>query len=83
MGSDALMSIDGTDFRTRWINSLFYSYKFKKAGFRYEIGIGILSGYICWLNGPYSPGVWNDDMIFGDALVGKLEEGERVVADDG
>jgi len=72
-GSDTLLSVDGTDFRTRWINSLIYSYKFKKAGFRYKIWIGIRRGDICMINGPYSPGVWNDDMIFGDALVGELE----------
>ena len=35
------------------------------------------------MNGPYEPGMYNDDMIFDDALAGELEEGERVEADDG
>lgn len=33
VGADCLLSVDGTDFRTRWINVNFWSYKFKKCGF--------------------------------------------------
>ena len=83
VGADCLLSVDGTDFRTRWINVNFWSYKFKKCGFRYEVALCIKTGWICWLNGPYAPGIWNDQMIFGDALAYELEEGERVEADDG
>lgn len=82
-GSDCLLSVDGTDFRIRWLSRIFWSYKFKMCGLRYEVGIGIQSGDICWINGPYEPGLYNDDMIFGDALVQELEPGERVEADDG
>lgn len=83
VGADCLLSVDGTDFRTRWINTNFWSYKFKKCGFRYEVALCIKTGWICWINGPYAPGIWNDQMIFGDALAHELEEGERVEADDG
>lgn len=82
-GSDALLSIDGTDFHCWNINRKFYTYKFKKSGLRYEVGIGIHCGDICWINGPYAPGMWNDGMIFGDALISELDPGERVEADDG
>lgn len=82
-GYDCLLSTDGTDYQIPWISKWFWSYKFRKCGLRYEVGICILTGHICWLNGPYAPGIWNDDMIFGDALVHELEEGERVEADNG
>ena len=36
-----------------------------------------------WLNGPFEPGIYNDIKIFRSALVGELEEGERVEANDG
>ena len=35
-----------------------------------------------WINDPYSPGVRNNVIIVGDALVSELEEGKRVQAND-
>ncbi|KAL7526661.1 hypothetical protein ACHAWF_007363 [Thalassiosira exigua] len=83
IGNDCLLSVDGTDYRLPWLNTNFWTYKFKSCGLRYEVGIGIIGGDICWLHGPFPPGLWNDNMIFQDALVSDLEEGERVEADDG
>jgi len=51
-------------------------------GLRYEVALGIQSGYIVWVNGPYKPGVYNDDMIahvFG--FWGALAPGEYFLAD--
>ena len=79
-----MLSVDGTDFRITmgWSKS-FYSYKFKKSGLRYEVGLCIKTGDICWWSGPYAPGIWNDGSIFKDGLVTHLEPGERVETDRG
>ena len=61
----------------------FWSYKFKKSGLRYEVGLCILTGDICWWSGPYAPGVWNDLAIFGDSLAMMLEPGEWCETDRG
>ena len=61
----------------------YYSYKFKRSGYPYEVGLSILSGDICWWHGPYEPGVWNDGMIFEDALAKNLEFAERCETDRG
>ena len=50
----------------------------KKSAVRYEVGLNIKTGDICWYNGGYPPGLGNGDMMFKDALVDELEEGERV-----
>ena len=47
------------------------------------MGLCIRTGDICWWNGPYEPGIWNDGMIFEDALVSMLEYGERCETDGG
>jgi hypothetical protein len=82
--NDCLLSVDGTDFRLAmgW-SKAFYSFKFKRSGYRYEVGLCIKTGDICWWNGPYEPGDWNDEMIFKDALAKNLEVGERCETDRG
>ncbi len=84
VGRDCLMSVDGTNF---WIAmgycKPFWSYKFKKSGLQYEVGLCILKGDICWWSGPYAPGVWNDLTIFRDSLALMLEPGERCEMDRG
>ena len=82
-GNDCLISVDGTDFRIAKQGRKIYSHKFKKSGLRYEVGICILSGDIVWTNGPYEPGIWNDILIFRNALKSELGNNERVEADDG
>ncbi len=79
-----MLSNDGTDFciAMGWSKS-FYSYKFKKSGLRYEVGLCIKMGDICWWSGPYGPGIWNDLLIFKDRLMTHLEPGERVETDRG
>jgi hypothetical protein len=84
VGNDCLLSVDGTDFRIALgYSKPFWSYKFKKSGLRYEVGLCILTGDICWWSGPYAPGTWNDLTIFRDSLVSMLEPGERCETDRG
>ena len=76
--------MDGTDFELAMgYSKPFYSHKFKKSGVRYEVGLCIKTGDICWWNGPYEPGIWKDEMIFKDALLSMLEYGERCETDGG
>ena len=84
-GNDCMLSVDGVDCRiekpavTKWA-----SHKFKyKPGVRYELGVGIKSGDICWLNGPYPAGEYPDIKIFTETLMQELDEGERVETDKG
>ena len=42
-----------------------------------------MTGNICRYNGGYPPGLWNDHMMFKDALVDELQEGEYVGIDMG
>ena len=83
IGNDCLMSVDGTDFRVPEHGRRFFSYKFKKSGLRYEVGLCIRTGDIVWINGPYECGLWNDLMIFRNSLLSHLEPNERIEADDG
>ena len=79
-----MLSVDGTDFRLAMgYSKPFYSHKFKKSWVRYEVGLCIKTGDICWWNGPYEPGIWKDEMIFKDGLVSLLEYGERCETDGG
>ncbi len=79
-----MLSVDGTDFHIAmsWSKS-FYSYKFKKSGLRYEVGLCIKTGDICWWSGPYAPRICNDLSIFRDGSMTHLEPGERVETDRG
>ncbi len=74
----------GTNF---WIakgySKPFWSYKFKKSGLRYEVGLSIQTGDICWWSGQYAPGKWNNLSIFRGLLVSMLELGERCEVDRG
>lgn len=80
------ISIDGTDvpieepkpFSTSW-----YSHKFCGPGLRYELGVSIKSGNICWVNGPFPCGSHPDDKIFRLGLLAHLGKGNCVVADRG
>jgi hypothetical protein len=81
---DTHLSVDCTDCRIQQKGRGFASYKFSgKSALRYEVALGILSGEIKWLNGPYPCKDWPDINIFRDGLMKELELGERVEADDG
>ena len=82
-GNDCLITVNGTDFCIFEQEPTFYGHKFKGSGLRYEVGVCILTGKIVWINGPFECGIWPDIKISRSALMLKLEDGERVKADDG
>jgi hypothetical protein len=47
------------------------------------VGLNIQTGFICWINGPFAPGVWNDLAIFRLKLKTLLPPGEKIEANDG
>ncbi len=84
MGNDCLLLVDGTDFCIAMgYSKPFWDYKFKRRGCHYKVGLCIKTGNICWWNGPYKPGDWNDEMIFKDELVKNLEGAEQCKTDCG
>ena len=86
-GNDALVSIDGTDFRIQEpkkpFNSKWYSKKFNGPGIRYEVGVSINTGYIVWYNGPYPAGMMPDTKIYFRDLRWILDTSEKIIADKG
>ena len=79
-----MLSVDGTDFLMAVsYKKALYSFKFKKMGLRYEVGMCIKTGDIAWWHGPFAPGLYNDDMVFKNALIKSLKKGERVKIDTG
>ena len=83
IGNDFLLSVDGTDFQVPFHGRKWYSYKFNGSALRYDVALCIRTGWICWINGPFLPGIWNDLEIFRSELATCLEPNERVEADDG
>lgn len=81
--NDCLLSVDGTDFMRSKTDKTWHSYKFKRSGIRYEVAVSILGGDICWISGPWRPGLYNDLDIFREGLLTWLEPGERCEGDDG
>ena len=84
------MVVDGTDFRrqepflfTKEVNPKWFTLKFKSAGFRWEVGTSIKRGDICWINGPFPPGLMPDIIIFCLNLKQLLMAGAKVIADKG
>ena len=81
--NDCMLSVDGTDFEVYFHGRRFYTKKTNSSGLRYEVAINTKTGDICWINGPFLPGEWNDLEIFRSGLMTWLEVFERVEADDG
>ncbi len=54
-----------------------FSYKFRRAGVRWEVAICIRTGWAVWIHGPL-----NDLVIFRHSLLSHLDENERTEADD-
>jgi len=47
-------------------DSQLFSFKLNGAGLRYEYAIDLFSSRIIWMNGPFLPGVYNDNTIFAE-----------------
>ena len=84
------MVVDGTYFHrqepypyTKEVNRLWFTPKFKSAGFQYEVGTSLKTGEICWFNGPFPCGLMSNLRIFQLKLKVLLLPGEKVVADKG
>ena len=80
------VSVDGTDCRVMEqspFNTGWYSHKFNGPGLRYEVAVGIYSGNIVWVNGPFPCGNYPDVKIFKETMVSKLNIDELVIADRG
>ena len=75
--------MDRADVHTPERGRVWYSKKFKKSGLCYEVAVSIKSGNICWISGPYQPGISNDLEILCSSLVTFLYPGKCVEADDG
>ena len=79
------ITIDGTDCpieEPKPFNKKYFSHKFHGPGLKYEIGVGITTGWICWYNGPFPCG--NSNLrIARVGLVRYLLEGEMILADGG
>ena len=50
---------------------------------RYEVGLNIKTGDICWIYGPFPPCDYNGIIMFNMALRGDLEHAEKVEIDGG
>ena len=90
-GNDCILTVDGVHclineprpFVTS-LSKVWYTKKHNTAGLAYEVAVSILGGDICWVNGPFPAGSYNDWKIFNEfGLKSNLEPGERVETDDG
>ena len=79
------MTIDGTDCPIQEpvpFSRIWYSHKFHGPGLRYEVGVCIQTGDICWINGSFKCGRWSDLIgIFRRDLRQLLLPGEMVECD--
>ena len=85
-GSECLLSVDGTDFQIPEptpFDPIWFSHKFNGAAVRYEVGVCIQTGWICWVAGPFPAGDFPDLEIFRLYLKDYLDQHERVEADMG
>jgi len=80
------ISVDGTHcpiFELRPFSPRYFSHKLNRAGMSYEIGLSLRSSDIVSVNGGFLAGKYNDIKIACYGLFNWLEDGEKVVADDG
>ena len=80
------MTLDGVDFpiyEARPFDPKWYSHKFKRAGMRYDVGVGINCGKICWHSGGFRCGEMNDLQIARIGICEHIPRGERIIADKG
>ena len=87
-GSECLLSVDCVDFLIQEPgpgpqDPVWFSHKYNGPALRYEIGICIQTGWICWVNGPKPAGFANDLTIFRLHLKQLLGMNEKVETDEG
>ena len=64
------------------ISKIWWSKKSNGPGLRYELGVGIKTGDLVWVHGPFPCGQYNDLTIFKSGLANYLDKNERVEADE-
>mmetsp|Transcript_19902 Transcript_19902/g.47919 ORF Transcript_19902/g.47919 Transcript_19902/m.47919 type:complete len:171 (-) Transcript_19902:70-582(-) len=80
------MSVDGKDCNKREkrpMDTKEASVKLKHASWKYELAIGIVSGLIHWVNGPFRGGKHDRTIFREDGLEDALEDWEIVEGDLG
>ena len=87
-GEDYTLSVDGVDFicqephpYVKHVSKIWYSKKSNGPGLRYEIGVGIKTGDLVWVHGPFPCGQYNDLTIFKLGLANYLDKNELVEVD--
>ena len=69
INDDTHLSVDCTDCKVPQKGRSFASHKFAfKSGLRYEVAVGILTGEMKWINGPFPCGKYPDVNIFHASL---------------
>ena len=79
-----VVSVDGTGFpicEPTPFDRKWYSQKFRGAGLRCEVGVGIYTGRIVWFNGPFPCGAFPDRNIARLCLHQALAPSETYLAD--
>lgn len=85
-GSRCLMTVDGTDFRIlepQPFHKKWYSHKYHGPGLRYEVGLGIQTGWMVWAYGPFRCGEMSDLKIARKKILNLLQHGEQILTDRG
>ena len=89
-GEDCKLSVDRVDFivqepapYVKAVSKIWYSKKSNGPGLWYELGVGIKTGDLVWVQGPFHCGQYNVLTIFKSGLANYLDKNERVEADDG
>jgi hypothetical protein len=81
-----LVSVDGTHCPIQEVSpfwSGWKSFKIGGAAVCYEVCLSISQGFIVWVNGPFPASAWPDLNFFDCHLMTELEDGEKLLADDG
>lgn len=80
------VSVDGTDCPisepSPWC-SAWYSHKINAAAVRYDVGVGVQSGRLLWIHGPFPAGSHSDLTIFRCGLKNFMGSNECVIGDSG
>lgn len=85
-GSRCKITLDGADFSIQEsipVQSGWHTEKFRGPGLRCKVGIGVQSGCVMWINGPFPCGEWPDLKIAMSDLVNVFEGDGCAVAGSG
>jgi hypothetical protein len=83
-----IISVDGVHCRIQEVRrdpgAKWFDHKSNGPGLAYEIGIGIRSGNLVWINGPF-PASRHDITIFrsSNGLMAQIPDGKRAIGDSG